>query len=141
MGHGRGAQPGTLLPELTRRPLHHASTHQAIEAVWRSERAKVVACVARIVHDIGVAEELAQDALLAALQTWPERGVPDNPGAWLTATAKNRALDHLRHEKMAGEKLEQVARTWKHCRPAWCPTSSTRSMRRARTRSATTCCA
>jgi RNA polymerase sigma factor (sigma-70 family) len=88
--------------------LQNARTHEAIEAVWRVERAKIVASVARMVRDLGVAEELAQDALVAALQTWPERGVPASPGAWLMATAKNRALDHLRHQKMAGEKLEQV---------------------------------
>jgi RNA polymerase sigma factor (sigma-70 family) len=88
--------------------VQNARTHEATEAVWRTERAKIVASVARVVRDLGAAEELAQDALVAALQTWPERGVPANPGAWLMATAKNRALDHLRHQKMAGEKLEQV---------------------------------
>jgi RNA polymerase sigma factor (sigma-70 family) len=97
-----------VLPELNRRPLQNARTHAAIEDVWRVERARIVASVARMVRDLGVAEELAQDALVAALQNWPGRGVPANPGAWLMATAKNRALDHLRHQKMAGEKLEQV---------------------------------
>ncbi len=86
----------------------HSATHQAIAAVWRIESAKIVAVVARMVRDIGVAEELAQDALIAALEHWPRDGVPDNPGAWLTTTAKRRALDHLRHAKMQAEKLEQV---------------------------------
>lgn len=86
----------------------HAATHTAIDAVWRIESAKIVAVVARMVRDIGVAEELAQDALVAALEHWPGKGVPDNPGAWLMATAKNRALDHLRHGQMAASKLEQL---------------------------------
>lgn len=86
----------------------HSATHQAIAAVWRIESAKIVAVVARMVRDIGVAEELAQDALIAALEHWPRDGVPDNPGAWLTTTAKRRALDHLRHAKMQADKLEQV---------------------------------
>jgi predicted RNA polymerase sigma factor len=66
----------------------HSATHQAIAAVWRIESAKIVAGVARMVRDIGLAEELAQDALVAALEHWPQQGVPDNPGAWLMATAK-----------------------------------------------------
>ncbi|WP_096697528.1 RNA polymerase sigma factor [Polaromonas sp. AER18D-145] len=86
----------------------HSSTHEAISAVWRIESAKIVAAVARMVREIGLAEELAQDALVAALESWPGKGVPDNPGAWLMRVAKNRALDHLRHQKMQGEKLEQL---------------------------------
>jgi RNA polymerase sigma factor (sigma-70 family) len=86
----------------------HSATHQAISAVWRIESAKIVAGVARMVRDIGLAEELAQDALVAALEHWPLKGVPDNPGAWLMATAKHRALDRLRRDKVLGEKLEQV---------------------------------
>ena len=86
----------------------HSATHQAIATVWRIESAKIVAVVARMVRDIGVAEELAQDALIAALEHWPKDGVPVNPGAWLTTTAKRRALDHLRHHKMQADKLEQV---------------------------------
>ncbi|MES2243965.1 MAG: RNA polymerase sigma factor [Pseudomonadota bacterium] len=86
----------------------HSSTHEAISAVWRIESAKIVASVARLVREIGLAEELAQDALVAALESWPGKGVPDNPGAWLMRVAKNRALDHLRHRKMQGEKLEQI---------------------------------
>jgi len=86
----------------------HSATHQAISAVWRIESAKIVAVVARMVRDIGVAEELAQDALVSALEHWPRDGVPDNPGAWLMTAAKRRALDHLRHMKMRGEKLEEI---------------------------------
>ncbi|MFI5447095.1 RNA polymerase sigma factor [Polaromonas sp. UC242_47] len=86
----------------------HSSTHQAIAAVWRIESAKIVAAVARMVRDIGLAEELAQDALVAALEHWPTAGVPDNPGAWLMATAKNRALDRLRRNKVLDAKLAQI---------------------------------
>ena len=86
----------------------HSATHQAIDAVWRIESAKIVATVARMVRDIGVAEELAQDALVAALEHWPTKGVPDNPGAWLMTTAKNRALDRIRRDKSLDEKLEQI---------------------------------
>jgi RNA polymerase sigma factor (sigma-70 family) len=86
----------------------HSATHQAISAVWRIESAKIVAGVARMVRDIGLAEELAQDALVAALEKWPATGVPDNPGAWLMTTAKNRALDRLRREKVLQGKLEQI---------------------------------
>ena len=68
-------------------------THRAIDAVWRIESARLIAGLTRIVRDVGVAEELAQDALVAALETWPEDGVPDNPGAWLMAAAKHRAID------------------------------------------------
>ena len=86
----------------------HSATHQAIGAVWRIESAKIVAGVARMVRDIGLAEELAQDALVAALERWPADGIPDNPGAWLMTTAKHRALDRLRRDKVLGEKLEQI---------------------------------
>src|SRR5438046_10748180 len=78
----------------------------AIDAVWRIESARLIAGLARIVGDIGVAEDLAQDALVAALEQWPESGVPDNPGAWLMATAKHRAIDHLRRGKMQERKHE-----------------------------------
>lgn len=86
----------------------HSATHEAIAAVWRIESARIVAAVARMTRDIGVAEELAQDALVAALEHWPQDGIPDKPGAWLMTTAKRRALDHLRHGKMQGEKLEEL---------------------------------
>jgi RNA polymerase sigma factor (sigma-70 family) len=82
---------------------------RAIEAVWKIEAAKLIAGLARIVRDVGVAEELAQDALVAALETWPRAGVPDNPGAWLMAAAKNRALDQLRRYKMLEQKHAEFA--------------------------------
>jgi RNA polymerase sigma factor (sigma-70 family) len=83
-------------------------THRAIDAVWRIESAKVIACVARMVRDVGLAEDLAQDALVAALESWPRDGVPANPGAWLTTTAKNRALDRLRRDRVLQGKLEEI---------------------------------
>ncbi|MDB5942353.1 MAG: polymerase subunit sigma-24 [Ramlibacter sp.] len=86
----------------------HSATHDAIDAVWRIESAKIVAGVARMVRDIGLAEELAQDALVSALEHWPTQGVPDKPGAWLMATAKNKALDRLRREKVLAGKLEEI---------------------------------
>jgi RNA polymerase sigma factor (sigma-70 family) len=82
----------------------------AIDAVWRIESARLIAGVARVVGDIGVAEDLAQDALVAALEQWPNAGVPDNPGAWLMATAKHRAIDHLRRGKMQDRKHEHLGR-------------------------------
>src|SRR5881409_1743881 len=85
-------------------------THRTIDAVWRIESAKIIAGLARIVRDVGVAEDLAQDALVAALEQWPESGVPDNPGAWLMATAKHRAIDVLRRGKMLERKHEVVGR-------------------------------
>jgi len=84
-----------------------SDTHRAIETVWRIESAKLIAGLARMVRDVGLAEELAQEALVAALETWPESGVPDNPGAWLMATAKNRALDHFRRNKTLERKHEE----------------------------------
>ena len=86
----------------------HSATHQAIATVWRLDAARIIAVVARMVRDVGVAEELAQDALVAALEHWPREGIPDQPAAWLMTTAKRRALDHLRHVKMQGQKLEEV---------------------------------
>ncbi len=82
--------------------------HRAIDAVWRIESAKLIAGLARIVRDVGRAEELAQDALVAALEQWPESGVPDNPGAWLMATAKHRAIDELRRSKVLARKHEEL---------------------------------
>jgi len=84
------------------------ATHRAIDAVWRIEAAKVIAGVARMVRDVGLAEELAQDALVAALEHWPDDGVPDNPGAWLMRTAKNRALDRLRQEALHARKHKEL---------------------------------
>jgi len=85
-------------------------THRAIDAVWRIESARLIAGLARIVRDIGLAEDLAQDALVAALEQWPESGVPDNPGAWLMATAKHRAIDRLRRSSLLERKHEELAR-------------------------------
>jgi RNA polymerase sigma factor (sigma-70 family) len=85
------------------------ATQRAIDAVWRIESAKIVAGAARITHDLGLAEEAAQDALVSALEHWPRDGVPDNPGAWLMTAAKRRALDRLRHAKLADGKHEQIA--------------------------------
>lgn len=86
-------------------------THRAIDAVWRIEAPRLIAGLARMLHDVGLAEDMAQDALLAALEKWPEQGVPDNPGAWLMATAKHRAIDRLRHLKLADEKHLEIAHT------------------------------
>jgi RNA polymerase sigma factor (sigma-70 family) len=86
------------------------ATRRAVEAVWRLEAAKVIAAVARLTRDVGVAEELAADALVAALEHWPRDGVPANPGAWLTTTAKRRALDWLRHRRVAAAEHEALAR-------------------------------
>src|ERR1700694_3234247 len=84
-------------------------THRAIDAVWRIESAKLIAGLTRIVRDVGLAEDLAQDALVAALEQWPESGVPNNSGAWLMATAKHRAIDHLRRGKRLDRKHQQIA--------------------------------
>src|SRR6201997_4012173 len=84
-------------------------THRAIDAVWRIESAKLIAGLARIVRDVGIAEDLAQDALVAALEQWPSSGIPDNPGAWLMATAKHRAIDHLRRNTRLESKLAELA--------------------------------
>jgi RNA polymerase sigma factor (sigma-70 family) len=83
-------------------------THRAIETVWRMESAKVIARLARIVRDVATAEELAQDTLVAALEQWPGEGIPRNPGAWLMASAKNRAIDFLRRRKMLNRKHEEI---------------------------------
>jgi RNA polymerase sigma factor (sigma-70 family) len=85
-----------------------ADTHRAIDAVWRIESAKLIAGLTRLVRDVGLAEDLAQDALVAALERWPDSGVPDNPGAWLMATAKHRAIDRLRRDKMLERKHDLI---------------------------------
>jgi RNA polymerase sigma factor (sigma-70 family) len=85
-----------------------SETHQAIQAVWSIESARVIASLARIVRDVGLAEELAQDALVAALEQWPEAGIPNNPAAWLMATAKHRALNLLRRGKMLERKHAEL---------------------------------
>ena len=85
-------------------------THRTIDAVWRIESPRLIAGLTRIVRDIGLAEDLAQDALVAALEQWPESGVPDNPGAWLMATAKHRAIDHFRRNTRLDRKHEELGR-------------------------------
>src|SRR5213596_2435040 len=85
-------------------------THRTIDAVWRMESPRIIAGLTRIVRDVGIAEELAQDALVAALEQWPESGIPDNPGAWLMATAKHRAIDHFRRNKLLERKHEELGR-------------------------------
>jgi len=85
-------------------------TQRAIDAVWRIESPRVIAGLARLVHDIGVAEDLAQDALVAALEQWPQSGVPENPGAWLMAAAKHRAIDHFRRNTRLERKHEELGR-------------------------------
>jgi RNA polymerase sigma-70 factor, ECF subfamily len=88
----------------------HSDVHRAIETVWRIESARLIGGLVRIVRDVGLAEDLAQDALIAALEQWPESGVPNNPGAWLMSTARRRAIDHFRHRGMAEQKHEQIGR-------------------------------
>jgi RNA polymerase sigma-70 factor, ECF subfamily len=85
-------------------------THRTIDAVWRMESAKIIASLTRMVRDVGVAEELAQDALLAALQQWPASGIPENPGAWLMAAAKHRAIDHFRKNSLVERKHQELGR-------------------------------
>ena len=87
-----------------------SDTHRAIEAVWRIESARLIAGLTRIVRDVGVAEDLAQDALVIALERWPQTGIPTNPGAWLMATAKHRAIDRLRRIKLSERKHEELGR-------------------------------
>jgi RNA polymerase sigma factor (sigma-70 family) len=94
-----------------------ADLHRTIDAVWRIESARLIAGLTRIVRDVGLAEDLAQDALVAALEKWPESGVPDNPGAWLMATAKNRAIDTLRQHAMRERKHEELGRETKIAAP------------------------
>ena len=87
-----------------------SDAHRAIEAVWRIESPRLIAGLARMLRDVGLAEELAQDALVIALERWPESGIPDNPGAWLMATAKNRAIDRLRRRKLLERKHVELGR-------------------------------
>ncbi len=101
--------PASLIdPAPTTTMTDTATIHRTIDAVWRMEAGKVIASVARMVRDVGLAEELAQDALVAALEHWPSSGVPDNPAAWLMTTAKHRALDRLRREKLQHQKHEEI---------------------------------
>src|SRR5207245_7329237 len=102
---GPGAQAGEGSDRAERGQAVTASdAHRAIDAVWRIESAKVIAGLTRLTGDVGTAEDLAQDALVAALERWPESGVPDNPGAWLMATAKHRAIDMFRRGKLLERK-------------------------------------
>jgi RNA polymerase sigma factor (sigma-70 family) len=87
-----------------------SETHRAIDAVWRIESAKLIAGLARIVRDVGLAEDLAQDALVIALEQWPQSGIPRNPGAWLMATAKHRAIDRIRRNVALERKVEEIGR-------------------------------
>ena len=91
-----------------------SDAHRAIDAVWRIEAPRLIAGLTRIVRDVALAEDLAQDALVAALEQWPESGVPDNPGAWLFATAKHRAIDRLRRNERLERKQEQLGRELEH---------------------------
>ena len=116
-----------------------ADTHRAIDAVWRIESPRLIAGLARMVRDVGLAEELAQDALVTALERWPESGVPDNPGAWLMATAKHRAIDLLRRNKLLVRKHEEIGqRAGGRSRQS---TVAGPARRRSTTTSATICCA
>ena len=81
--------------------------HRTIEAVWKIESTRLIAGIARVTRDIGMAEELAQDALVTALEAWPEEGIPENPGAWLMTAAKRRAIDYLRRGQMQERKHER----------------------------------
>ncbi len=92
------------------RDLATAEIARAVDAAWRAESARVIATLARMVHDIGLAEELAQDALVSALEQWPSTGVPDNPGAWLTAVAKRRAIDQFRRQETLQRKVSELGR-------------------------------
>src|SRR5690348_5815266 len=85
------------------------ATRKAIETVWRIESARLIGGLVRVVRDVGLAEDLAQEALVTALERWPETGIPDNPGAWLMATAKNRAIDQLRRRQMLEQKHDSIA--------------------------------
>nr|WP_145156645.1 RNA polymerase sigma factor [Paenibacillus terrae] len=88
-----------------------SQTHRTIDAIWRIESPKLIAGLTRMVRDVGLAEDLAQDALVIALQRWPETGIPDNPGAWLMTAAKRRAIDLLRRNKLRDEKYAEMAQT------------------------------
>jgi RNA polymerase sigma-70 factor (ECF subfamily) len=94
---------------------------RTVDAVWRIESPKVIAAVARLIRDVGIAEDVAQDALVAALEQWPRTGVPDNPGAWLTTAAKRRAIDLVRHRAMAARKHEQMLHEAGPAEPATTP--------------------
>ena len=112
-----------------------ADANRTVEAVWRIESGRLIAGLARMTGDVGLAEDLAQEALVAALESWPRDGVPPNPGAWLMTTAKNRAIDGMRRDARLERKREELGRDLER-------RAAVRRPRRARsTRSATTCSA
>ncbi|WP_144461218.1 sigma factor [Siminovitchia fortis] len=88
--------------------MKNAEIHRKIDAIWKIESARILTGLTRMVQDVGLAEDLAQDALVIALEKWPKTGVPDNPGAWLTAVAKRRAIDLFRRDRRREEKYRQL---------------------------------
>ena len=107
-GRLRGICGGAVIGVMTQPRQEASGAHRAIDAVWRLESPRIIAGVARLVNDLGLAEELAQDALVAALEQWPGSGVPDNPGAWLMAVAKRRAIDAIRRERRLERKIAEL---------------------------------
>src|ERR1700683_4548060 len=106
----------------------HRAVHRTILAVWRIEQPRLITSLARMLRDVPLAEELTQEALVAALEHWPATGVPEKPGAWLMATAKRRALDHRRRQRMLARKHQSVApRLWRRAPPAHRRTASERA--------------
>ena len=101
-----------------------ADAHRAILAVWRIEQPRLITSLARMLRDVPLAEDLTQDALLAALETWPATGIPEKPGAWLMATAKRRAVDHLRRGKMLERKHATIVRDMEEPSNRPCPIST-----------------
>ena len=120
-----------LIPAVTAPAIHNT-----IHAVWKIEPARLIAGLARMVRDVGLAEDLAQDALVAALESGRQRACPDNPGAWLMATAKHRALDRLRRRQMLRAQARGARARARAIEQFTCPTTR----RRSTTTSATTCC-
>ena len=114
-----------------------SDVHGAILAAWRIEQPRLITSLARMLRDVPLAEELTQDALVAALERWPETGVPERPGAWLMATAKRRALDHLRRAPMLARRHGMIAAALDTLSKMQCPTS----IQASTTTSATRCCA
>src|SRR3954468_21514297 len=113
MGHASpmcAPTPDARTAQMASAAMTAADTHHTVLAVWRIEQPRLITGLARMLRDVPLAEELTQDTLVAALETWPASGVPERPGAWLMATAKRRALDHLRRRQMLARKHEMVAR-------------------------------
>ena len=109
---------------------------RTIDAVWKIESPKLIAALARMTRDVGLAEDLAQDALVSALEQWPEDGIPRNPGAWLMAIAKRRGIDHFRRNKLVDHSTSKSATRCRRARKTPRPTSTPRWM----TMWAMTCC-